>query len=68
MTFKIYYGGCFVYDLEIIYVKWTINLEKIKIDVYELHIILLHKLALEMDDENVETFDVESTRIMAITC
>ena len=39
-----------------------------KIDVYELHIILLHKLAQEMDDENVDTFDVESTRMMVITC
>ena len=30
--------------------------------------MLLYELVLEMHDENVETFDVESTRMMVVTC
>ena len=30
--------------------------------------MLLHELEFEMHDENVETFDVESTRMMVVTC
>uniref|UniRef100_M1DSM1 Transposon MuDR mudrA n=1 Tax=Solanum tuberosum TaxID=4113 RepID=M1DSM1_SOLTU len=54
---QIHYGDCFVYNPELRYSNGTINLEKINIDVDELHIMLFHKLALKLNVENVETFE-----------
>ncbi|KAG5616653.1 hypothetical protein H5410_016477 [Solanum commersonii] len=56
MTLQFHYGGCFVSDHSLRYSNGITSVEKINIDVDELHIMLFHKIALELSVENVETF------------
>ncbi|KAH0743276.1 hypothetical protein KY290_031269 [Solanum tuberosum] len=56
VTLQFHYGGCFVSDPTLRYVNGITSVEKINIDVDELHIMLFHKIALELGVENVETF------------
>ncbi|KAK4721858.1 hypothetical protein R3W88_012091 [Solanum pinnatisectum] len=56
VTLQFHYGGCFVSDPTLRYANGIISLEKINIDIDELHIMLFHKIALELGFENVETF------------
>ncbi|KAH0689078.1 hypothetical protein KY289_016436 [Solanum tuberosum] len=51
-----YYGGCFLSDPELRYANGISDLEKIRIDMDELHIMFFHKLARELGVEQVETF------------
>ncbi|KAG5590389.1 hypothetical protein H5410_040903 [Solanum commersonii] len=56
VTLQFHYGGCFVSDPTLRYVNGITSVEKINIDVDELHIMLFHKIALELGVENIETF------------
>ncbi|KAG5579695.1 hypothetical protein H5410_050322 [Solanum commersonii] len=56
MTLQFHYGGCFVSDPTLRYANGITSVEKINIDVDELHIMLFHKIVLELGVENVETF------------
>ncbi|KAH0696391.1 hypothetical protein KY290_013756 [Solanum tuberosum] len=56
VTFQFHYGGCFVSNPTLRYVNGITSVEKINIDVDELHIMLFHKIAMELGVENVETF------------
>ncbi|KAG5626460.1 hypothetical protein H5410_011678 [Solanum commersonii] len=47
---------CFVSDPTLRYANGITSVEKINIDVDELHIMLFHKIALRLGVENVETF------------
>ncbi|XP_049378178.1 uncharacterized protein LOC125842948 [Solanum stenotomum] len=51
-----YYGGSFLSDPELKYANGISDLEKIRIDIDELHIMFFHKLARELGVEQVETF------------
>ncbi|KAH0692151.1 hypothetical protein KY285_019248 [Solanum tuberosum] len=51
-----HYGGCFLSDPELRYANGISDLEKIRIDMDELHIMFFHKLARELGVEQVETF------------
>ncbi|KAH0695293.1 hypothetical protein KY285_022390 [Solanum tuberosum] len=51
-----YYEGCFLSDPELRYANGISDLEKIRIDMDELHIMFFHKLARELGVEQVETF------------
>ncbi|KAK4724216.1 hypothetical protein R3W88_026995 [Solanum pinnatisectum] len=51
-----HYGGCFLSNPELRYANEISNLEKIRIDMDELHIMFFHKLARELGVEKVETF------------
>ncbi|KAH0685311.1 hypothetical protein KY290_016588 [Solanum tuberosum] len=56
VTLQFHYGGCFVSNPTLRYVNGISSVEKINIDVDELHIMLFHKIAMELGVENVETF------------
>ncbi|KAK4726408.1 hypothetical protein R3W88_031325 [Solanum pinnatisectum] len=56
VTLQFHYGGCFVSDPTLRYVNGITSVEKINIDVDELHIMLFHKITLELGAKNVETF------------
>ncbi|KAG5600465.1 hypothetical protein H5410_031835 [Solanum commersonii] len=56
VTLQFHYGGCFVFVPTLRYDNGITSVEKINIDVDELHIMLFHKIALELGVENVETF------------
>ncbi|KAH0702490.1 hypothetical protein KY285_016768 [Solanum tuberosum] len=56
VTLQFHYGGCFVFDPTLRYANGITSVETINIDVDELHIMLFHKIALELGIENVETF------------
>ncbi|KAH0706266.1 hypothetical protein KY285_010768 [Solanum tuberosum] len=56
VTFQFHYGRCFVSDPTLRYANGITSVEKINIDVDELHIMLFHKIALKLGVENVETF------------
>lgn len=68
LTLQLHYGGCFVSDSELRYANDVSDLEKINIDVNEMHIMLFHKLELETSVEKLKYLDVESTIKMIITC
>jgi len=56
ITLQMHYGGCFLSDPELRYANGIFDLEKIRIDMDELHIMFFHKLARELGVEKVETF------------
>ncbi|KAK4734573.1 hypothetical protein R3W88_008834 [Solanum pinnatisectum] len=56
VTLQFHYEGCFVSDPTLRYANGITSVEKINIDVDELHIMLFHKIVLELGVENVETF------------
>uniref|UniRef100_A0A0V0IX52 Putative ovule protein n=1 Tax=Solanum chacoense TaxID=4108 RepID=A0A0V0IX52_SOLCH len=56
VTLQFHHGGCFVSNPTLRYVNGITSVEKINIDVDELHIMLFHKIAMELGVENVETF------------
>ncbi|KAK4718311.1 hypothetical protein R3W88_016649 [Solanum pinnatisectum] len=56
VTLQFHYRGYFVSDPTLRYANGITSVEKINIDVDELHIMLFHKIALELGVENVETF------------
>ncbi|KAH0645088.1 hypothetical protein KY284_032972 [Solanum tuberosum] len=56
VTLQFHYGGCFVSNPTLRYVNGISSVEKINIDVDELHIMLFYKIAMELGVENVETF------------
>ncbi|KAH0742748.1 hypothetical protein KY290_030741, partial [Solanum tuberosum] len=56
VTLQFHYGGCFVSDPTLRYANGITSVEKINRDVDELHIMLFHKITLELGVENVETF------------
>ncbi|MDV3181283.1 MAG: hypothetical protein Q8830_03735, partial [Candidatus Phytoplasma australasiaticum] len=56
VTLQMHYGGHFVSDPELRYANGITNEEKIDLDVDELHIMLFHKLALELDFDKVKSF------------
>ncbi|KAK4707476.1 hypothetical protein R3W88_032968 [Solanum pinnatisectum] len=56
VTLQFHYGGCFVYDPTVRYANGITSLEKINRDVDELHIMLFHKITLELGVENIEMF------------
>ncbi|KAH0670743.1 hypothetical protein KY290_026141 [Solanum tuberosum] len=56
VTLQFHYGSCFVSNPTLRYVNGISSVEKINIDVDELHIMLFHKIAMELGVENVETF------------
>jgi len=68
VTLQFHYGGYFVSDPTLRYANGITSVEKINIDVDELHIMLFHKITLKLSVENVEHLDVESTRRVVITC
>ncbi|KAG5591435.1 hypothetical protein H5410_041949 [Solanum commersonii] len=56
VTLQFHYGGCFVSNPTLRHVNGITSVEKINKDVDELHIMLFHKIAMELGVENVETF------------
>ncbi|KAK4724106.1 hypothetical protein R3W88_026885 [Solanum pinnatisectum] len=56
ITLQMHYGGCFSSDPELRYANGISDLEKIRIDMDELHIMFFHKLARDLGVEKVETF------------
>lgn len=56
MTLQFHYGCWFLSEPEKMYANGIYNLEKIRIDVGEWHIMLFQKLVLEFDIEKIEMF------------
>ena len=68
LTLQFHCGGCFVSDPTLRYVNGITSVEKIKIDVDELHILLSHKIALKLSVEKVETFRCRVNKKGIFTC
>ncbi|KAM3378043.1 hypothetical protein P3S68_010456 [Capsicum galapagoense] len=56
VTIQFTYGGVFLSDLDLRYANGIRISDKIRVGVDELHVMLFHNLAADLDVEKIETF------------
>ncbi|PHT65955.1 hypothetical protein T459_30380 [Capsicum annuum] len=56
VTIQFTYGGVFLSDLDLRYENGIRIPDKIRVDVDELHVMLFHNLAVDLDVEKIKTF------------